>query len=448
LTEVVSVEIEFPQQTQLQTQQQAVEASPHVTQVPLWRPDLKVALVSKFWPSREGVVEYFNHLAKSVSNLCPTVGIANLEQSAPSPYRNGKLGLIQAWRLNSLSYPFQIVRACLRVRPKVVHVNHEYMMYGTPLYGAFMPLLLLMLKIARRPTVLTLHSVIPRGSVWNGFFRRYGSQRLAPLKALTFLAWTMLTLRLANHIIVHSQASKTILSSEYHFPQNNISVVGHGVEPLLGLSRGDAKVFLGFEGKRVVLNLGYLHEKKGLEYLIRSMGPLSKSHPDSLLVIAGGPHGSLYSRPREFQEYVEKLNRIVKESHLEDNVLIRAEYIPEDLLSIYFSSADVVVLPYVEQFGSSGILARAMAAGKPVVATRVNPFFEIIQDGINGLLVDVADSAQLSTAIGRLLDSTPFAESLGSKLKNSARKLLWPDIAKMHVELYSRIAGKSRIPKH
>ena len=109
---------------------------------------------------------------------------------------------------------------------------------------------------------------------------------------------------------------------------------------------------------------------------------------------------------------------------------------------MYFSAADIVVLPYVEQFGASGVMARAMAEGKPVVASRLNSFLEIIRDGVNGLLVDPASPGQLSDAIIRLLDSSALRDSLGSSLKNSARDLWWPEVAKMHVEVYSRIADK------
>jgi glycosyltransferase involved in cell wall biosynthesis len=291
---------------------------------------------------------------------------------------------------------------------------------------------------------MTLHSVVPHESVWNGFFRRYGSQRLAPLKTLFFLAWTRLTLRLSGHVIVHSQASKSILSDQYGYPAGNISVIGHGIERSIAMSRSAAKEFLGFDKRKVVLNFGYIHEKKGIEHLIRAMGEIMKAHPDSLLVIAGGPHVSHAARPNEFREYVDKLTSVVREVHAENNVLLRTEYIPDDLLPMYFSSADVIALPYIEQFGTSGVLARAMAAGRAVVATRVNPFFELIEEGVNGLLVDPASPQQLSGAIVRLLDSTTFRESLGANLKSSARDLWWPDVARMHIEVYSSMAGKNK----
>jgi len=444
MTEVVPVELEIPNQVSSETVAKPAKTGSLVIKLPWKRPDLKVALVSKFSPTREGGVEYFCNLAKSVSTLCPAVGIANFDPGAPTVEPNSRLNVLRVWQLNSLSYPFRILKTCIRLRSKVVHVNHEYMMYGKPFFGTFMPVLLFLLRIARCPTLMTLHSVVPHESVWNGFFRRYGSQRLAPLKTLFFLAWTRLTLRLSTHVIVHSQASKNILADQYGYPAQNISVIGHGIEPSITMSRSAAKEFLGFNGRKVVLNFGYIHEKKGIEYLIRAMGEVMKAHPDSLLVVAGGPHVSHTARPSEFREYVDKLINAVNEVHGENNVVLRTEYIPDDLLPIYFASADVIALPYVEQFGTSGVLARAMAAGRAVVATRVNPFFEIIEEGVNGLLVDPANPHQLSSTIVRLLDSSTLRESLGANLKSSARDLWWPDVAQMHVEVYSLIAGKGK----
>jgi glycosyltransferase involved in cell wall biosynthesis len=445
MTEVVPIELELQDQVQSETvAQQATSATSPVMRLPWKRPDLKVALVSKFSPTREGGVEYFCNLANSVSTLCPAVGIANLDQNAPPVERNSRFNVLRVWKLNSLSYPFRILKTCLRLRPNVVHVNHEYMMYGKPFYGTLMSVLLLLLKIARRPTVLTLHSVVPHESVWNGFFRRYGSQRLAPVKTLFFLAWTKLTLRLSSHVIVHSQASKSILSNQYGYKSRNISVIGHGIEASIAMSRSTAKEFLGFGGRKVVLNFGYIHQKKGIEHIIRAMGEVSSAYPEALLVVAGGPHVSHAARPNEFREYVDKLSKAIQDTHVEGNVVLKTGYIPDELLPIYFSAADVVALPYVEQFGTSGVLARAMAAGRAVVATRVNPFFEIIEDGVNGLLVDPESHSQLSNAIVRLLDNSILRESLGNNLKNSARGLRWADVAKMHVEVYSQIAAKHK----
>src|SRR6266516_3150058 len=165
MTEVVPVELEIQSQAPSEPAQQAARVDSLVVRIPWKRPDLKVAMVSKFSPTREGSVEYFCNLAKSVSTLCPAVGIANFDPGAPTVEPNSRLSVLRVWRLNSLSYPFRILKTCIRLRSKVVHVNHEYMMYGKPFFGTFMPVLLFLLRIARCTTLMTLHSVVPHESV-------------------------------------------------------------------------------------------------------------------------------------------------------------------------------------------------------------------------------------------------------------------------------------------
>src|SRR2546427_1416616 len=103
------------------------------------------------------------------------------------------------------------------------------MLYGRPAYGALFPLLLLLLRLTRTPIILTMHSVVPRGSLKPDFFRRYGWERLASIRGLCFMIWTRLTLRMSGPVIVHSPASKTLLCCEYRCPSDQIPVICHRV---------------------------------------------------------------------------------------------------------------------------------------------------------------------------------------------------------------------------
>src|SRR5438445_11767767 len=98
------------------------------------------------------------------------------------------------------------------------------MLYGRPADGALFPLLLLLLWLTRTPIILTMHSVVPRGSLKTDFFRRYGWDRLASIWGLCFMIWTRLTLRLSAHVIVHSQACKKLLRCEYVTRSDNTAL--------------------------------------------------------------------------------------------------------------------------------------------------------------------------------------------------------------------------------
>ena len=74
---------------------------------------------------------------------------------------------------------------------------------------------------------------------------------------------------------------------------------------------------------------------------------------------------------------------------------------------------DLVVLPSIRE-GLPLSLLEAMAAGRPVAATRVGGMPEVIEDGVTGRLVPPADPAALAEAIAAILDSPRCAERMGA----------------------------------
>ena len=76
------------------------------------------------------------------------------------------------------------------------------------------------------------------------------------------------------------------------------------------------------------------------------------------------------------------------------------------------SEAAISVLPSLSE-GTSNTLLESMAAGIPVIATRVGGNPEVIEDGVSGLLVPPRDSAALAAATGRLLEDEDLALRLG-----------------------------------
>src|SRR2546425_1154467 len=256
--------------------------------------------------------------------------------------------MLRVWQTNHLSYPFRILKACVGLRPNLIHLNHEYLLYGRPAYGALFPFLLILLRLTRAPVVVTMHCVIPREALAKDFFKRYSWQRFSALK----------------------------------------------------------------------------------------------ENPKALLVVAGGPHAS-YAGNIRFQEYVARLRQLVSSLDIRDSVILRTQTVPVELVPIYLASADVVVLPYLEHFGASGVLAHAIAAGKPVVATRVNPFFESLQDGVNALLVNPGNENELAGAILKLINDSGFGEYLAKNLRNSAANLGWGNVANLHLKIYSDLAKGS-----
>ncbi len=103
--------------------------------------------------------------------------------------------------------------------------------------------------------------------------------------------------------------------------------------------------------------------------------------------------------------------------------------IPHSMLAQRYAVADVYVQPSLtEAFGMP--VAEAMAAGVPVVATRVGGIPEMIEDGKTGLLVEADDAQGLAEGIRRLLADEDLRESMGKSAKARATELFsWDRVA-------------------
>jgi len=103
---------------------------------------------------------------------------------------------------------------------------------------------------------------------------------------------------------------------------------------------------------------------------------------------------------------------------LSDVVTTQNAVTQEELRSIY-QGATLFVLPCLlldngDRDGIPNVLAEAMAMGIPVVSTAISGIPELIDDGVDGLLVPARDSAALASATRRLLDSHELRRRLGA----------------------------------
>jgi glycosyltransferase involved in cell wall biosynthesis len=145
--------------------------------------------------------------------------------------------------------------------------------------------------------------------------------------------------------------------------------------------------------------IGRLSEGKGVFELLEAAAALREAHPDVRLELAGD--GDL-----------EAVARRAHELGIGDRVLIRGWCSPE-VRSRILASASVFALPSHAE-GSPMSLLEAMAAGCPVVATRVGGIPDCVRDGYDGLLVPARDSQALAAALGRLLGDRELAARMGT----------------------------------
>jgi glycosyltransferase involved in cell wall biosynthesis len=394
----------------------------------------KIALVSTFPPLKEGIATYSLSLVKALVKR-NEIHIIVLSSMNYDEKNNPNVSVMKAWTRNSIKYPVSISRKVAKHEVNLVHIQHEYALYGSPFYSGLFPILLLILKLMRKKVIVTMHSVILRSSLNSEFFRKYGAGKsLATFKKLLVIGVTKLIGCLSDGIIVHQEIAKKELSSQYGIDSSKVHVIPHGVESYDNvLDTAYAKKKLNIQGL-VVLCFGFLKRGKGIEYVIEALEIVIKKHPDVKLIIAGGAH--LFSI-FESATYANRLKDLTKERGLNKNVIFVDRYIPEQELPLYFSSADIFVLPYAEDgiLSASGVMSKILYFGKPIIFARVYRFSELWNlDSM--LITEPENSGSLANVMMRLLESPPLREEVGKELGELAIKESWDNVANKTLSLY------------
>jgi glycosyltransferase involved in cell wall biosynthesis len=182
-------------------------------------------------------------------------------------------------------------------------------------------------------------------------------------------------------------------------------------------------------GVPVIGNIAALVAHKGQKHLIDAAALVIKQVPDAHFVILG--EGEL--RPA--------LERQVREMHLEKHVLLPG--FRTDVLSL-LKAFDIFVMSSVtEGLGTS--LLDAMAAARPIVATRAGGIPEVVANEETGLLVPVRDHDQLATAIVRLLKEAALRQRLAlAGLHRVRAEFSVGRMVDQTLAVYGRLAGTSR----
>lgn len=405
----------------------------------------KVAFVSTFPPTREGIAKYSFSLVNALNDLDKIQIIVLSNRRYPE--NNSNLYVLKAWTRNSIRYILSIPWMAAKLKVNLVHIQHEYLLYGKPFYSGLFPFILFFLRLLRKKIVITMHSVILREYLTANFFETYsaGRKMLLP-KRLSTLCVTKFMGLLAHAIIVHYETAKKELAINCKINPSKIYVIPHGVEIIdAKLDSNSAKKKLGFQGT-ILFYFGLIRLGRGLEYAVKALGIIIKEFPDVKLIIAGRPHPFSTFKA---SDYIHDLKHLVEKSNLEKNVIFISRYIPEHELSEFLSAADIFVLPYTENgiIGASGVLSKILGYGKPIVITKVYRFSDFWNTK-SLLLVKPNDAGSLAYAVIKLIKQ-PFAKANCKSLSKLAKESSWSNVAKKTLSLYCKVFSevKDRLAK-
>src|SRR2546422_5875772 len=279
-----------------------------------------------------------------------------------SPDKN----LRKVW--TSTRLPFQVFSNALRDRPDVVHFQFEF--FGIHSYGPFfsslcLPFALLLLRLIKTKTVVTMHMVIPRGRNLSLIRDTAPNSFRTPLVFLEafLILWYSSVSIVSDLIVVHAETFARRLNSHYRLDVSKVIVIPHGVDIFYG-KRQESQEFV-HRNRETVLYFGVLSPRKGLETLIDAYGLLTKRKPNSELLLAG-------TTPPYYQRYLSSLKDFVSNSEVR-NVKFLGE-VSDKLAHELFSRATLAVLPYNYDISASGALGWASSHGLPVVTSNTEYF--------------------------------------------------------------------------
>jgi phosphatidyl-myo-inositol alpha-mannosyltransferase len=211
--------------------------------------------------------------------------------------------------------------------------------------------------------------------------------------------------------------------------------------PLEGQLRGDVRILPGgvdlerfsrgrrlrrfADGKLNVLWIGTVERRNGLDLMIRAFHRAWRQIDARLLVVGDGPQlRRVRARmPREVEDDVVFAGRI------------------DDERPDWYATADVVCAP--SQAPSGGLtLLEAMAAGKPVLASDVDGYRDLVQHGREGELLTSDDEGAWARAIVRLSREPVRAAAYGERGRMAVQRHAWPAVAREILGLYRTLGAR------
>ena len=270
--------------------------------------------------------------------------------------------------------------------------------------------------------------VSPHGAL-DPYLRRHGRVR----KAVTDLAWQRRML--ANAALLHittAQEGELIADIAPRTPRE-IVPVGISIERLL--APGDARRFrrkhLGGRSGDIVLFLGRITYKKGIDVLIRSFAHVARGLAEATLVVAGPDDEHLCPRLKE----------IVRAEGLEDRVVFPGPLYQEDRADAFAASAAWALSSYTENFGVA--VMEALAVGLPtIVSTEVN-IADAIRRSRAGVVAGL-DPAEFGGALLNLLRDHALRAGLAERGRAFAAGYDWSAVAPQLEAMYRRAVSMGR----
>jgi glycosyltransferase involved in cell wall biosynthesis len=393
-----------------------------------------LCFISTFPPDVCGIATYTGYLVDGVRAHDAALRISVLAEKADGPSPPQPVVVRRVFERDS-DYVADLVRAVQDLSPDIVHIQHEFGIFGM---DDRFPRLVENIRRIGIPVVVTLHTVHTKLSIDLGCAWRTPRQPPPGFDVESYLRSIGVA---ASHVIVHQDQPIRDVLVRIGLSTDLTTVIAHGTvleEPqdamlardLLGL-RQDATLLVGF---------GFFEESKNYYRLIEAVGELIVDEPAVHLWLGGFVRSP---NPKTLR-YLHGCKKLVRRLGMESHVTWEDRHLSEARLRTVFAAADVLCFFYAEDTrASSGAFHRAIGAGKAVVGSRI-PKFDEVRAISDELLVSPASASEMARLLRRLITDHPFRASIEQRVIDFARRTSWPQAGARHLQLCRAVHSAHR----
>jgi spore coat protein SA len=378
-------------------------------------------------PIRGGATELFiDRLAAHLSRYHPVVigpadpELPRRERQGRVEYRRVSLNSWEQWlyrRYRHLLpiYDRRVAGIVRQLAPDLLHVHNR-------------PLLALNLKtwLPGFPVILHMHNIYPI------LGKRERPAPFTPIPVEAFAACSNFVLEQERHRLGTGAGAHLVV-------YNGVDIEAFRPRWERPDEARSARDPYGLTDEPVVLFAGKIRESKGVGVLLAAMHRVWEKIPRAALVLVGGTEFGRGRTKREtpfFRQFREQAAGA-------PGRVILTGFVPHEDMAKTYLLGDVLAAPSQKPEGMPMVLLEASACGLPLIATRVGGIPEVIQDGVNGLLLDNHDNAEeLSGKMMAILTDTALSQRLGQTARERAQeRFSWQRIAREQEAVYDGILG-------
>jgi glycogen(starch) synthase len=387
----------------------------------------------EYFPISGGTGAYVYYLSHSLQKLGHNVHVvARHTEDAEDTYHDIKVHYIKGTG-NALTRYWKFARSAAK---KIEELNNQT---GLDIIHANLPLVpsFAIPNNASKALVCAVHST------WKGeaiVTKQSNPKELNPNETM-MLRFNRVLRRYETQLMNRSDALIAVskytvneLTDLYGIPEEKIHVIYNGVDIEKFKPRPnkiELRQSFGLEtDRKIVLFVGRLYHRKGLEILLRSIPPVLKDYKEVKFAISG----------TGFKQKEESLHSLAKELDIEDHVTFLG-YVPDEKLPDIYAASDIFVLPAIYENFPFAIL-EAQATALPVISTKVGGIPEFLVSNENGFVIDPGDSTQLTEKLLSLLQNPKLASKMGKRGRQLIEeKLSWRIITGQVIDLYHKLLG-------